>query len=248
MSKKIIIADDNKFVLMYTGILLKRFDFQVLPVKSGVEVLQQIALQSVDAVMLDVHMQVMDGMMTLRHLKDDKKTAHIPVIMVSIDKSAETMNECRELGCFDYLFKPVNIGTLHNVFQKCFYGKKGTDRKYIRVPFNKRAVVTHEGKSQNLFVENISAGGIYVRKHEPLPVGSAVDIVVSLEGDVMIQLTGVVVHVQELSCDFLRLPPGMAIEFSNPGKEESDLLRKYVQNAMAKDLIEEQEEKVIEEE
>ena len=118
MSKKIIIADDNKFVLMYTGILLKRFDFQVLPVKSGVEVLKLIALTDPDAIMLDVHMQVMDGMTTLRHIKDDKKSAEIPVIMVSTDKSAETMNECRELGCFDYLFKPVNIETIHQVFQK----------------------------------------------------------------------------------------------------------------------------------
>jgi CheY-like chemotaxis protein len=233
---------------MYTGILLKRFDFQVLPVKSGVEVLKEIALKNPDAIMLDVHMQTMDGISVLRHLKDDKKTAHIPVIMVSIDKSSETMNECRELGCFDYLFKPVKIETLHGVFQRCFYGKKGTDRKYIRVPFNKRAVVTHEGQSQNLFVENISAGGIYVRKHAPFPVGSAVDVVISLEGDATIQLKGVIVHVQDLFGDFLKLSPGMAIEFSNLGKEESEALRKYVQNAMAKDLIEEQEEEVIQEE
>ncbi|UCE79097.1 MAG: response regulator [Nitrospiraceae bacterium] len=246
MSKKIIIADDNSFVLMYTGILLKRFEFQALPVKSGVEVLQQIALKGADAIMLDVHMQTMDGISVLRHLKDDKKTVDIPVIMISVDKSAETVNVCRELGCFDYLFKPIKIEMLHEVLQKCFYGKKGTDRKYIRVPFNKRAVVTYEGKSHELFVENISEGGIYVRKHEPLPVGSKVDIVISLEGGALVRSKGVVVHVNDLFGDFLKMSPGMAIQFSELGKQESEAFNQYVQKAIAKDLLEEQEEEVIE--
>ncbi len=247
MSKKIIIADDNRFVLMYTGILLKRFDFQVLPVKSGVEVLKEIAIKNPDAIMLDVHMHTMDGISVLRHLKDDKKTADIPVIMVSTDKSPETIDECRDLGCFDYLFKPLKIETLHEVFQRCFYGRKGTDRKHMRAPFNKRAVVTHEGKSHQLFVENISEGGIYVRKHEPLPKGSEVDVVITLEGGALVRSKGVVVHVNDLFGDFLKRSPGMAIEFSGLGEQESEAFKKYVQKVIAKDLIEEQEEEVIEE-
>lgn len=135
---------------------------------------------------------------------------------------------------------------LHEVLQKCFYGKKGTDRKYIRVPFNKRAVVTYEGKSHELFVENISEGGIYVRKHEPLPVGSKVDIVISLEGGALVRSKGVVVHVNDLFGDFLKMSPGMAIQFSELGKQESEAFNQYVQKAIAKDLLEEQEEEVIE--
>jgi hypothetical protein len=44
MGKKIIVADDNRTFLMYMGLLLKRFDFEVFPAEDGLDVLRLIKL------------------------------------------------------------------------------------------------------------------------------------------------------------------------------------------------------------
>jgi len=76
MSKKIILADDNRTFLMYIGLLLKRFGFKVIPAENGLEVLKLVKLIESDVVMLDVHMQMLDGLSVLRHIKGDKRVSH----------------------------------------------------------------------------------------------------------------------------------------------------------------------------
>ena len=65
--------------------------------------------------------------------------------MVSHYSSVEMADKCKDLGCLDYLTKPLKINRLHDSIQRCFFANKGTSRKYLRVPFNNKVVLTHHG-------------------------------------------------------------------------------------------------------
>jgi CheY-like chemotaxis protein len=235
--KKIIIADDNKTFLMYLGLLLRRFDLKVMPAENGLEVLRLLKLSQTDLVILDVHMKVMDGFTALRHIKEDKQTTHLPIIMVSYDSASETIDKCRELGCFDYLTKPLKIDRLHESLQRCFFLPKGTNRRYLRVPFNREVVLSHNGTEYRLYAETLSEGGIYVIKEEPLPVGSDVVVKCSLGEQGEIQATGNVIYTKKLFGDFLTLPPGMAIKFRALSDDHARAIKFCIEDRMAKAIF-----------
>lgn len=244
--KTVVYADDSKTSLMYVGLLVKRFGFRVMPADSGLEALRLIKLAGADVVMLDVHMNQMDGLATLRHIKGDKMTAHLPVVMLSTDGSSETIEQCRTLGCYAYLTKPIKVDLLHATLQECFFSFRGTNRKHLRVPFYKKVSAVYHGVRYELFSETLSEGGIYLRKEDPFPAGERLAIDISLSNGESLQVDGTIIYRKELMGDFLTLPPGMAVQFSGMAEKERLRLKHYLETIIAGDIIEGQEEKVIE--
>ena len=243
--KKIIIADDSQTFLMYMGIILKRMGFTVIPAESGLEVLKLLRLTEPDLVMLDIIMDGIGGSAVLSSIKGDKQTSHIPVIMVSQDTSPETIEKCRGLGCSAFLSKPVKIDKLHEILQEYVFSSLGTRRKHVRVPFCMKVQVTFGGSSYDLYGETLAEGGMYIRKREPFPVGSHVDVTLDLNNGSPLQLKGVVVYTKGLFSSIFKYPPGMAVEFKGAGKHETGVLRDYIETSLAKDIFESQEEMVI---
>jgi CheY-like chemotaxis protein len=235
--KRIIIADDNQTFLMYLGLLLKRLEFKVMPAESGLEVLRLLKLSRADLVILDVHMKVMDGPTTLRYIKEDPQTAPLPVIMVSYDTGSEIVDKCRELGCFDYLAKPLKVDDLHESLQRCFFGRKGTSRRFLRVPFKGKVALLHNGSEYALYTETLSEGGMYVIKEEPLPAGAEVAVKCDLGERGKVRAKGRVIYTKKLFGDFMTLPPGMAIKFDDITEDDAGILKFFIQDIMAGEIF-----------
>jgi CheY-like chemotaxis protein len=58
-------------------------------------------------VLLDINMPILDGVETLRRLKAEEATRHIPVIMLTTTDDPREIARCYELGCSVYVTKPV---------------------------------------------------------------------------------------------------------------------------------------------
>ena len=72
---------------------------------SGVkEALELMSKQHFDLILLDVIMPEMDGLETLRCIRENYNT---PVVLMTGDKTLEASIEFAELGCDDYITKPV---------------------------------------------------------------------------------------------------------------------------------------------
>ena len=82
----------------------------VAGVKSGEEALEFLDRNNVDVVVLDVRMPGLDGIETLRAIKQTHPL--VEVIMLTGHASLEVAKEGMELGAFDYLMKPINIDEL----------------------------------------------------------------------------------------------------------------------------------------
>lgn len=238
LPKKIVIVDDSRFFLISLGLLLKRLGFRVIPAENGETALQIARTCEPHLLILDVNLRPTDGMSVLRRLKEDEQTSHIPLIFLSSVSDPEVARTCKDMGCSDYLLKPLKVRELYDAIQKCFFFPTGSNRRHLRAEFNKKIPLTHEGKSYELSSESLSGGGIYLRKNVPLPVGSKVDMVLPLNHTHM-HVCGTVIYTRELFIDSFELPPGMAIEFKGLNQTEHQAINDFIGDLLTSDIAEE---------
>lgn len=103
----ILIVEDNKELRTYLTKIFAPF-FSVLEAENGQEALD-ISLEKIPNIIIsDVMMPVMDGITLTNKIKSDKRTSHIPVILLTARTSLIFKNEGYETGADDYITKPFN--------------------------------------------------------------------------------------------------------------------------------------------
>ena len=118
--QSVLVVDDSPTDLRYIGRLLEAPDRHVLMAASGEEDLSILEDVELTLVILDVHMDGMDGFETAERMRDDERTRNIPIIFVTATGlEEETVFQGYDAGAVDYLFKPVEPNLLRskvNVF------------------------------------------------------------------------------------------------------------------------------------
>ena len=112
-NKKILIAEDNEINRLTIVKILKNLNFQVLEAKNGIEVIDIVEINSVDIILIDIHMPLMDGIEATKIIKS--KGIKVPVVALTADISTETNNICKKIGMVDYINKPVKTSKLQSV-------------------------------------------------------------------------------------------------------------------------------------
>ena len=79
----VLVADDSKVVRVKTGRLLALHHYRVVYAIDGLEASRQLLAETPDIVITDVEMPGMDGFELTRHVRQNPRTAHIPVIMIT---------------------------------------------------------------------------------------------------------------------------------------------------------------------
>lgn len=128
----VLVIDDNQDVRDYVKSLLEG-EYAVMEAANGKEGLR-IAVASVpDIIICDVMMPVMDGMECCRRLKEEPRTSHIPVMMLTAYSMDEQKIKGYECGADSYIAKPFSsellMARLHNLIDnrrrlKDFFGDR----------------------------------------------------------------------------------------------------------------------------
>ncbi len=105
MNPKILVVDDDKEIAEAIAKLLELNDFKVIKAYDGIEALKVVKEHSIDLVILDVMMPNLDGMSTLKILREDN---NIPVIMLSAKSQDYDKVLGLQVGADDYIVKPYN--------------------------------------------------------------------------------------------------------------------------------------------
>lgn len=233
--KSILIVDDSQVALLSLCTLMRRMGFGIIPAESGLEAMKLLRLKTPDLVILDVNMPMVDGIKTLKHIKDT--SPNVPVVMLSgIDDNA-TVAQCKELGCSDYLAKPFNVRELHGMLQEWIYRPVGWKRRHLRVNHDMRANVLYNGMLYGLNSETISEGGVYLKKEVPLPVGSEVTVTFEVGNGKALNLNGRVIYNRVFNNYDTDISPGMAIEFIDMKEGEALALSQHVAGIMNQCLV-----------
>jgi len=102
---KILIIEDDMFLLKLYSDKLKREGFDVLKSLTGEEGLNKVMIEKPDLIILDLVLSRKSGFEILSEIKLDSKTKDIPVIILTNLAQKSDINRGLELGAADYLVK-----------------------------------------------------------------------------------------------------------------------------------------------
>jgi CheY-like chemotaxis protein/HPt (histidine-containing phosphotransfer) domain-containing protein len=121
---RILLADDHTTNQKLGRMILKRLGYASDIAGNGVEVIEAIARQPYDVVLMDIEMPEMDGMEATRRIIADYPEARRPKI---IAMTANAMDGDREkfiaAGMSEYVSKPIRVDALVEALQSCCGGK-----------------------------------------------------------------------------------------------------------------------------
>ena len=93
---RVLVVDDIAANVRLLAGILKVADYEVLTAKSGADALQKVEKFAPDVVLLDVMMPDLDGFEVCRRLRENPRTAALPIVMVTA--LHETEDRVRALG------------------------------------------------------------------------------------------------------------------------------------------------------
>lgn len=114
---QILAVEDDRLELMFLEEQIKTLGHEIVKASNGEEALEVLKAKgrSVDVILMDRLMPVMDGLTAVRMVKKNPVWHHIPIIMVTGADSAEDIREGLDAGVFYYLTKPVDENVFRSV-------------------------------------------------------------------------------------------------------------------------------------
>ncbi|WP_020561193.1 EAL domain-containing response regulator [Thiofilum flexile] len=115
---KILAVDDEKTILRFLEILLKKSGYQVITCSDSLKSIEIIEKERPDIILLDVMMPEMDGFEICRRLKSMPSTKNIPIIFITIKGEDQDKIAGFQSGGVDYITKPFEAEVLLARLQK----------------------------------------------------------------------------------------------------------------------------------
>jgi len=106
---RVLIVDDSSVMRKIVGRSLRQAGLEILEVleaSNGSEALLLVKENSLDLVLSDINMPVMDGLEFVRQLRRIESAQHIPVIMITTEAGEAHVVEALSLGASGYIRKP----------------------------------------------------------------------------------------------------------------------------------------------
>ena len=115
----IIIADDNEMNLLVAEKLLEKSMplAQLFKVENGKQVLEILSNKTIDIILMDMKMPVMDGIEATKLIRDNKAIVQPYIIAMTAGTSESDVTACYQSGMNDYLPKPFHIEILLSKIQ-----------------------------------------------------------------------------------------------------------------------------------
>ena len=168
---QILVIDDNASNRDLLARQLARDGHAVETVASGAEGLALACERGFDLILLDVLMPEMSGYEVLSRLKHDRRTAEIPVIMISALDEMDSIVRCIEAGAVDYLPKPFAPALLRARIRASLENKMLRDRERAMMQEIRLAKERNETLLLSILpravVERINDGAGMVADHIP---------------------------------------------------------------------------------
>ncbi len=104
----ILIVDDVDANVLLLKLLISKAGYKTMSASTGKQALEVIMSNSVDLILLDIMMPIMDGHEVAKKLKEIPAKSKIPIIFLSALNSTEDIVQGFKLGAADYISKPFN--------------------------------------------------------------------------------------------------------------------------------------------
>ena len=126
--KRILIVEDEESLLKLETILLQVKGYEVSGSATGNDALEKIAQNMFDLVLLDIMLPDIDGFEICSRIRQDPRTAGIPVVMLTAKKSHADQARGTSCGANAYLTKPFKSAMIIEVIEGLLKSSGATGR------------------------------------------------------------------------------------------------------------------------
>ena len=113
---KLLVVDDEHDICDFVKNFFNERGFQVFTALNGEEAISITKREKPEIILLDIKMQGMDGIATLKHIKEIDRNQK--VIMVTALEDQDKMDEACKLGACEYITKPLVLDNLEQAVEK----------------------------------------------------------------------------------------------------------------------------------
>ncbi len=130
---KILVIDDDPEINDFLRLKLDEY-FKVVTAKNGLEGLKKCISEQPDLIISDVMMPEMDGYEITKRLKDDFRTCHIPIVMLTAYSSLDHQIQGINSGADSYITKPFSLKYLITRIVKLLEQREKLQEKFTKEP------------------------------------------------------------------------------------------------------------------
>ncbi|KGR77125.1 response regulator transcription factor [Ureibacillus manganicus] len=105
MKKNILIVDDQPEIAELLSLYLEKVGFNIIQAKDGMDALMHISKGSIDLMLVDLMMPIIDGYQLIKKVRE---SMHIPIIIISAKQENQDKIFGLEIGADDYIQKPFD--------------------------------------------------------------------------------------------------------------------------------------------
>lgn len=122
--KKILVVDDEEMNLFSTKYILEKAGYQVVTAESGERGIKILKEQEFDLLLLDIEMPGMDGLETLKSIRQIPMLADLKVMFLTASTSKEDIERAVRLGAKNFIKKPCMPEEITRVVEKALDAKE----------------------------------------------------------------------------------------------------------------------------
>ena len=143
---KLLVVEDHADIRLYLRVLFSA-TYNIIMAENGEEGVRIARKEIPDLVITDVMMPIMNGFECCRILKEDLKTCHIPIILLTALTDDENIVKGIELGADDYILKPFNPEILRTKVKRLI--KSRTELKQIYTKLLMPSITVNGSQEEN---------------------------------------------------------------------------------------------------
>jgi two-component system chemotaxis response regulator CheY len=117
--KTILIVEDSATTrALIRAVIDELGDVETVEASSGFEALKMLPQQEYDLIITDINMPDINGLELISFVRNNPRYAHLPIIIVSTERSEEDKKRGMALGATSYVAKPFKSGELQEIIKK----------------------------------------------------------------------------------------------------------------------------------
>lgn len=119
MSNVALVVDDSRSIRMLVSKVLKQAGFEVMEAENGKDALAKLTEKSsVQLVITDLNMPVMDGLELIRAIRQDAQHKFTPVVFLTTESEESKKEEAKSAGATGWIIKPFHPEKVMTVIRR----------------------------------------------------------------------------------------------------------------------------------
>ncbi|MBF0438463.1 MAG: PAS domain S-box protein [Magnetococcales bacterium] len=128
---KVLLVEDDEINQQVVRELLKQVNITVLLAEDGKQAIDKVATESLDGVLMDMQMPVMDGLTATREIRKMSRFDSLPILAMTANIMSGDREACLEAGMQDYIAKPIEPKLLYATLARWVRKQPEMDKNHL---------------------------------------------------------------------------------------------------------------------